>query len=36
MTSRGLVESDFEQIAGFLHEVLQVSTVQHQHHTDRL
>jgi hypothetical protein len=27
MTSRGLVEADFEQIAGFLHEVLQVSRV---------
>ncbi|WIA14942.1 hypothetical protein OEZ85_001653 [Tetradesmus obliquus] len=32
MTSRGLVESDFEQIAGFLHEVLQVAkTVQDSH-----
>jgi glycine/serine hydroxymethyltransferase len=26
MTSRGLAEEDFEQVAGFLHEVLQVST----------
>jgi glycine/serine hydroxymethyltransferase len=25
MTSRGLTEEDFEQIASFLHEVLQVS-----------
>jgi hypothetical protein len=24
MTSRGLTEEDFEQVAGFLHEVLQV------------
>jgi hypothetical protein len=26
MTSRGLTEEDFEQVAGFLHEVLQVRT----------